>query len=289
MPIRPLDTGEFAFLHRLLAADAAPNLYLLHQLEKRSGSRAGSLDARLFGLQDNSGALSAVLYASPGGLATVWAPETDQAAELGRFLNGRRQLSLLVGPRQTCDTLWQAYGDPAGAKRYQQRLYHCQAPAEGPHIKGLRRARPADRAQLCDFASQMMLEDLGFDPALINREAHERSVGRRVDQGRTWVAGPVGDLHFKVDIGFSTRLGVMLGGTYVPPRTRACGVCTRAMRTLLAELLREHAQVVLHLNEWNEAAISCYQRAGFQRGAAMRLLLVRTLVPYRRPAAQEES
>jgi len=275
-------------LHRLLAADAAPNLYLLHQLEKRTGSHADSVDARFFGLRDAGGILSAALYASPRGLATVWAPEPDQAADLGRFLRDRQQLSLLVGPRQACDALWQAYGAPAGAHCHQQRLYRSQAPTEGPHIRGLRRARPADIAQLCGFASQMMMEDLGFDPALVNRQAHERAVRRRVAQGRTWVVGPVGDLHFKVDIGFSTRLGVMLGGTYVPPPARASGVCTRAMRALLAELLREHPQAVLHLNEWNEAAIRCYQRSGFQRGAAMRLLLARALLPYRRPAAQEE-
>jgi hypothetical protein len=83
-----------------------------------------------------------------------------------------------------------------------------------------------------------------------------------------------GRLVFKIDLGSTCSQGAMVGGTYVVPELRQRGLCGRAMRGVLEDLLQEHPCVTLHLNEANAPAVGCYERAGFQRDVAMRLMVL---------------
>lgn len=83
-----------------------------------------------------------------------------------------------------------------------------------------------------------------------------------------------GRLVFKIDLGSTCSQGAMVGGTYVVPELRQRGLCGRAMRGVVQELLQQHPCVTLHLNESNAPAVGCYERAGFQQDVAMRLMVL---------------
>ena len=100
------------------------------------------------------------------------------------------------------------------------------------------------------------------------------SVQRRIREGRTWVVEHDGRLVFKIDLGSTCSQGAMVGGTYVVPELRQRGLCGRAMRGVVQELLQQHPCVTLHLNESNAPAVGCYERAGFQQDVAMRLMVL---------------
>jgi predicted GNAT family acetyltransferase len=184
-------------------------------------------------------------------------------------------VQLLIGPRQATDALWDGYGRTGQVRtRFDQRLYVCQAVAPGPVAEGLRLARPEDTPVVARLASRMMLEDLGYDPAEVSPRAHLHAVGRRIQEGRTWVVERHGELVFKIDLGSTCSRGATIGGTYVVPTMRGQGLCGRAMRGVVGALLQRFPVVTLHLNEANAPAVACYATAGFTRDAPMRLMVI---------------
>ncbi|MFH1468932.1 MAG: GNAT family N-acetyltransferase [Pseudomonadota bacterium] len=282
MIVRPVLPVERPELRALLAQDPLVNLYLLSTLEQ--GSLAGDSPRGMFyGLweRDPLGSvtarseLAAVAYASPGGLVVPWAPWSEHAFSLGHYLSSRHVIQLLIGPRLATDALWDGYGRSGRVRtRFDQRLYVCREAAPGPIADGLRLAREEDIHVVGRFASRMMLEDLGYDPAQVSPKAHAQAVRRRIQEGRTWVVERHGELVFKIDLGSTSAEGATVGGTFVVPSLRGQGICGRAMRGVAKALLHSHPVVTLHLNEANAPAIGCYAAAGFVRDAAMRLMVI---------------
>ncbi len=285
MTIRPVLPSERFALLSLLMQDPVPNLFLLSLLEQAGqpgepsrGIFYGCWERAAAGRGD--GELAGIAYLSPSGLVVPWCPWVEHSTALGRHLASLHHLHLLIGPRAASDALWEGYGQRGGVRaRYEQRLYCCEQASPGPVPAGLRLAREADAPQVAHFASRMMLEDLGFDPAQLNPRSHASAILRRIREGRTWVVEQGGQLIFKIDLGCSTSEGAMLGGTYVVPRQRGRGIGQGAVRGVLRDLLLASPRVTLHLNEANAPAVRCYERAGFRRDAAFRLLLLERQQP----------
>jgi hypothetical protein len=278
-PIVPIERPE---LRALLSRDPLINLFLLSMLE-HDGLPGEGPRGMFYGLWERDplgGAperseLVATVYVSPGGLVVPWAPWSEHAFSLGRYLASRHVIQLLIGPRQAADGLWEGYGRSGHVRtRFDQRLYLCRQPTPGPIADGLRLAREEDTGVVGCFASRMMLEDLGYDPAQISPRAHAQAVRRRIQEGRTWVVERHGELIFKIDLGSTCSEGATVGGTYVVPALRGQGLCGRAMRGVTTALLHRHCVVALHLNEANTPAIGCYSAVGFVRDAAMRLMVI---------------
>jgi len=282
MIVRPILSEERPALQALLLQDPLPNLFLLSLIEHEAvmgesprGVFYGLWEQRLRSAGGTGGELAATVYVSPTGLVVPWCPWIEHATVLGRHLTQTHVFQLIIGPRATSDTLWQAAAQPAIMRtHYNQRLYVARRASPGPVMPGLRKAVPDDVTELAMFSSRMMLEDLGFDPAVHNPRGHMASVLRRIREGRTWVVEQNDRLLFKIDLGSACSQGAMVGGTYVLPELRQRGMCGRAMRGVVQDLLAEHACVTLHLNEANAPAVGCYERAGFQRDVAMRLMVL---------------
>ena len=287
MLVRPVLPIERPALRALLLQDPLPNLFLLSLIE-RDGRVGENPRGIFYGLwEDQPGRpghpareLAATVFVSPSGLVVPWCPWIEHASILGRHISQYHHYQMLIGPRLTTDTLWRASdGTEAVRTCYDQRLYVARCATQGPVLPGLRKATQEDTPDLTRFSSRMMLEDLGFDPAVTNPRGHMATVQRRVREGRTWVAEADGRLVFKIDLGSSCSEGAMVGGTYVIPELRQRGVCGRAMRGVLRDLLQRHPCVTLHLNEANNPAVGCYQRAGFRRDVAMRLMVLEPPMP----------
>jgi RimJ/RimL family protein N-acetyltransferase len=282
MLVRPvLPTERFA-LQALLLQDPLPNLFLLSLVEHEAlaGERSKGI---FYGLWEEDrhhpgeprNDLAATVYVSPTGLVVPFCPWSEHAAVLGRHVDQHHSPQLIIGPRLASDLFWDATDKLATVRtRYDQRLYVAHRASAGPVAEGLRLATLDDAADLSRFSSRMMLEDLGFDPAITNPRAHTASVLRRIHEGRSWVVEQHGRLVFKIDLGSACSEGALVGGTYVVPDRRGEGLCARAMRGVLAALLQTHPCVTLHLNEANAPAVGCYERAGFERDVAMRLMVL---------------
>ncbi len=282
MLVRPVLPIERSSLRALLLQDPLPNLFLISLLEAR-GIAGESPRGVFYGLWEEQRhrpgqprrELAATVYVSPTGLVVPFCPWVEHATVLGRHIGQQHSFQLLIGPRLASDAVWAAAEQRGLVRtRYDQRLYVARKPTPGPVVHGLRKADDDDLVELSRFASRMMLEDLGFDPAVTNPRGHMAAVVRRVREGRSWVVEHDDRLVFKIDLGSTCSEGAMVGGTYVVPELRGKGVCGQAMRGVLRELLERHACVTLHLNEANAAAVGCYERAGFQRDIAMRLMVI---------------
>ena len=268
MEARPLTDADRRGIRDLLAADPVVNLHLLAHLD-----RPGPIQD-LFGALGPDGSLQGVALATPSGFSVPWAPDPEAARTLGAFLRDRRAVSFLVGPREACDALWEALASPQPPRRrWDQRLWVCHAPSDGPMPEGFRRARPEEAEAVASRNVAMMLEDLGYDPSIVDPDGHARVIRNRIREGRTWVVEVEGAIRFQIDVGTAGPHGALVGGTWVDPAWRGRGLCAQGMRALAHELLRHHPVVALHLHEDNAPAAGCYRRAGFRPGAAFRILM----------------
>lgn len=263
-------------LRRALEEDVDSNLFALGMLQ--TWGLAEREGARWWGVGD-ARRLRAVAWAGrpvpdPGpaeaaGLVVPWG-DPDGCTLLGRAIADGGQPAMVIGPRAASDALWHGLGAPPPRIWFDQRLYVCARPSEGPAL-AVRVARPDELAVISDMAGRMMAEDLGEDPRARDPAGHERLVQARLLAGRVLVSEDDGELVFKLDIGTRTDAGAQVGGTWVPPHRRGGGLATAGMRAATRLLLKQVPRVTLHVNEANVAAVRAYERAGYTAAAAFRL------------------
>lgn len=250
----------------LLEQEPVSNLFLLGFLEAHPISRSC-----WYGIGDPLRAVALVL---PGRLAVPYAPDPEDAARLGLHLRRQHNPSLLVGPRVTCDALWRRWAPGASPRRYyDQRLYVLDTAPPGPDPAGFRRATVDDVRLIVPQAAAMEFEDLGVDPQRENPLGHASAVLDRLQGGRTWVIAEREAIVFQINVGTLHRLGCQVGGTYVPPERRGEGLATGGLAATGRRLLVHHPRVTLHVNEANEPAVRVYEKVGFRRDAALRLVV----------------
>jgi ribosomal protein S18 acetylase RimI-like enzyme len=273
------DRGDVeALLHR----DVEANLFLLGVLA--SGGGAGLPPGSWWGYgpprtsptERRHGGLSAMVFVASSALASgrnlaVPAGDPDGCEAIGKALGAYGPIRMVVGPREASDALWQGLGDPRARIRYEQRLYVCTRVTDGPELE-IRTATLGEADALADMAGQMMLEDLGEDPRVYDREGHRRLVAERIRAGRTMVGVDGDRVVFKVDVGTRFDRGCQVGGTFVPPDLRGRGLATRGMRAVCRRLVAAVPMVTLHVNEANAPAVRCYEAVGFRRSAPFRLM-----------------
>jgi hypothetical protein len=255
---------------RLLEQDRVTNLFLrsfvgTHPVDRAWWYGVGAV---------RGGPLRAVALVLPARLAVPWAPDPADADLLGAHLHRQHAPSLLVGPREAGDRLWARWAPGVTPRRrYDQRLYVLNAPPPGDDPPGFRLGTVEDTDQVVRNAAEMEREDLGTDPLAEGRAAHEAAVVDRLRTGRTWVVERGGRILFQVNVGTRHAHGCQLGGTYVPPDVRGKGLATAGVAATCRALLRGAPRVTLHVNEANTPAVRAYERAGFERSVAYRLIV----------------
>ena len=265
--ITPLGKTHTDSLQRLLSTDTTVNLFLLGFLQTH-GLEGGSWVGHL------GPSLDACTLILPGRLVVPYAPEPNNAFRIGAHLRGRYRPSMLVGPRAASDALWQAWtlGEVEPRRHYNQQLYSVSTPPIGANVPGFRRARAKDWRVIAQYSAEMQVEDLGQDPRDEEAGLHERVVKDRISRGITWIIERHGEILFQVNVGTSNEHGCQIGGTYVPPHARGRGLATEGVRAMVRELLQDHSQVTLHVNEVNTPAVRTYERVGFKPICPFRLI-----------------
>ncbi|TVQ91042.1 MAG: GNAT family N-acetyltransferase [Deltaproteobacteria bacterium] len=263
---RASQTLEHA-IEELLDRDPIQNLFLLGVLASQP------IESTYWYLVMDQEVAIGVALIFPRTLAVPFTLSDEAALALGDLLREQHRPCMMVGPRSACDLVWRNWApDLEPLRRIDQRLYVCREIRGEAHPEAIRRARPEEWPTLAEYARSMELEDLGRDPCSVDPELHARVVKERIGAGKTWVLDHAGEIGFTVNVGTQTATGCQVGGTYVPPHLRGRGLATLGMRALTRRLLREHSLVTLHVNEQNRPAVRCYERAGYLRGAAFRIL-----------------
>ena len=271
--IRILATHDLDALRELLAHDPVCNLFLLGWLSSTPLTRApwyGYFQAdRLVG----------VTLVVDGRLAVPFALDPADARPIGFQLRiDRLAPGMVVGPRETCDILWEAWWPRSNPRlRYDQRLYILDRCPPEPMVAGFRLANSADQPRLLVPSARMEEEDLGRNPMILDPVQHDTLVRDRIRAKRTWVIERDGELVFHINVGTQLAHACQVGGTYVPPAARGLGLGAAGMRSLSRAILKGIApetsrMLTLHVNEANLPAVRAYERAGFARSTAFRLL-----------------
>lgn len=264
-------------VEELLGRDPLVNLFLLGFLAVHPIDRVW-----WYGVVDGDAVTGAVLVL-PDRLCVPYLPEPGHGARLGRHLASLHRPCMTVGPRDQVDAMWETWaGGRITPKRFHsQRLYQLsEAPAGDPE-PGFRKARYDDWRPVAVGSARMELEDLGHDPYRADPALHEQVVQERVKSGRTYVIEQRGEIVFQINVGTVTAWGYQIGGTWVPPQHRGRGWATKGVHALCQRLLTSTAPsrpargvITLHVHEENIPAVRTYERVGFQRGAAYRLITV---------------
>lgn len=261
-PVRRLRAPDEPALSALLSHRPVEDLFLRSVLRRRPVG-----EVSWYGL---GAPLSAAVLVIPHRLAVPSAQDPADAAALGAHLRQHHAPTLLVGPRAACDALWATWAPGAPVlRRHDQRLFVLREVPPGEPPPGLRRARTEERDLVADAAARMELEDLGRDPS--GDPTHREAAAERIRDGRTFVVVRDGELRYAINVGVVHPDGCQLGGTWVPPEHRGRGLATAATAAVCRHL--RAPLVTLHANEANAAAVRVYEKIGFQRDAAFRLVV----------------
>jgi len=262
-----LGLGDEPSLAALLAGDEVAHLFLIGFLSSHPIDRAW-----WYGVLEGSRVRAAVLVL-PDRLAVPCAPDPDDASVLGAHIASRHRPCLVVGPRAASDHLFERWSPGRGPRRiHDQRLYRLESIEDRPDPAGFRLAVWDDRAVVATQSAAMEREDLGTD-RLGEPDAHDQIVQDRIQGGRTWVIEREDRIVFQVNVGTTHAVGCQIGGTWVPPEHRGHGLATAGIAATCRRLLTTHRRVTLHVNEVNHAAVRVYEKVGFVRDAAFRLLI----------------
>ncbi|MEQ1501111.1 MAG: GNAT family N-acetyltransferase [Myxococcota bacterium] len=252
----------------LLARDPVVNLFLVgflavHPVDRSWWYAVGDPEAP-----------RAVALVLPGRLVVPYAPDRADAVQLGIHLAEQHTPSMIVGPREASDAIWSRWTrDRTPRRRYEQRLYVLRTAPSGDDPPGFRTAELAEWAVIARNAARMEIEDIGVDPTQDNPKLHEVVVQERVRAGRTFVIDDAGTLVFQVNAGTVHPSGAQIGGTWVLPTHRGRGIAQAGVAATCRRVLADHPMVTLHVNEANLPAVRVYERVGFDRDAAFRLIV----------------
>jgi len=267
--IRRLTSDDEHAVAALLQSDPMVNLFLLGFLAAHQLDRAWWYGA----FRDD--ALHGVVMVLPNRLAVPWSPHSEDAKALGTHLYRLHPPCMLVGPRAACDGLWSTWAPGVRPhRRYNQRLYELKRAPDVGIVQGFRRATLADSETVARYAADMEQEDLGTQRAMEDPTLHQRVVEERIKAGRTWIIERGAEIVFQINVGTSTSWGCQIGGTFVPKERRGKGYATVGVAALMDRLLARESLVTLHVNEDNRPAVRVYEKVGFARAAAYRLITV---------------
>ncbi|MGH7639608.1 MAG: GNAT family N-acetyltransferase [Candidatus Dormibacteria bacterium] len=254
-----------------------------HPLETvflRSEIRQGALrHGALIGVESTSGkGLGGVVMRGP--LVVPWAPRAVELDALGRALRPHLPwIQLMVGPKEQVARLQAQLGDrlpPVRSLRADQPHYAVDlatvAPAPDP-APPLRQARVAELEPLVRAGAAMHLEEVGFDPLLVDPVGYRERILGLIRRGWVHVWMEEGRVAFKAECSSVTPEAVQVQGVWTDPALRRQGRATRAMASLCHRLLRDTQWVTLFVNDFNDTAIRLYERTGFQRIGSMRTVL----------------
>lgn len=214
-----------------------------------------------------SGRLRSAMYSGANLIPIETTPRARQAFVEHARRVGRR-CSSIVGPADEVLDLWRLLAPlwgPAREVRPRQHVMATTAPPAGPAHPGLRQLRVDELDLLMPAAIAMFTEEVGVSPvANGGGPAYRARLADLVRAGHALGVVVDGQLIFKAEIGSATSQVCQVQGVWVDPRARGQGLGVAGMAGVIAYAQAHVAPVVsLYVNDYNLAAVSTYERAGF--------------------------
>ena len=255
----------------LAAGHGAPGVYVSNALlDDEDGG------GELHGLVDAEGALRAVAWFGIRGNLVALGDASD-ATEV--WAAGLMQVTspwrIALAPETLIAALAKRDPRPPIVRRTQVH-YGCkrgELAEPGSSAARVRLAVRADVDALCEAALDLNESDLHVPRERVHRAWLEKSVRRRMREGRTYVLGPIGRPNCKLDVGSRGRAGAVLEGVFTLPSERRKGLATALVLGVAELLLRDLDLVCLHVDAANAAARAAYERAGMRSAGECGLLL----------------
>lgn len=268
------DSGEWRSILELVDTDPIVNCFVASRLERFRSDNVAPTSWRVGGeiwVRDRGDGIDALCYAGAN-LVPIGAESAipDFVAYAKR--RGRR-CSSIVGPAHLVLPLWSglesAWG-PAREVRSNQPLMTTSTPPEVPADPHVHPLEPADLDLLLPAAIAMFTEELGISPLGHDGGLSYRSrVAELLNAGRAF--GRVDDIDgrkrvtFKADIGALTTDVSQIQGVWVDPDFRGEGRGIAGMAATVRLALLKAPTVSLYVNDYNHAAVHCYEKVGFSR------------------------
>ena len=264
-------------LDHLLDQDRWGSLYLRSLLHEFGVSPTAHAEHGRFLGGQRGERLTAALFSGNSRNLSSLGDVADLAPLLERAFQGHPSPRLFVGPAEHARSVREAFARH-GALPFldREQLYYVLTPealAPGDSVS-IRPARD-DEVECVTLAQAAMTEeDLCVSRSHIDVGRLREISARRIAAGKVWVVMEGSALLFKAEESARTGDGLLIGGVFTEPAHRGRGLATRGIAAW-ARLLFENglAVIALHVNRDNLPAIRAYERVGFRRHSALRLML----------------
>jgi predicted GNAT family acetyltransferase len=231
------------------------------------GHGAAALDEIVLN-RDYRGRVTGLAYF---GAQLVLAADDDAAIDaIAVETRKHRALRSFVGPQDAVAGLWErvrSWHVAPAIVRAAQPLYMLTPEAlidVQPDVQA-RHAREDEAELVAEQSGEMILGELGYDPRRGGR-AYVAGVRRAIAAGLWWVwTDPEGQLRFQCNVGPRTRATAQIQGVWTPPRERGHGYATLGLAAIARRLFATETTISLYVNDFNDAAITLYERLGFTR------------------------
>lgn len=199
------------------------------------------------------------------------------AAAFARRAAGHRGERMIVGPRATVAAYWKIVRARHAMPRLirdRQFVMKLDRSTLRPYDNAVS-ARPAridDWPVVADNSAAMIAGELEYDPRRSSPE-FTANVRTMIERRLWWVGEYYGRLVFFCNVGPWSPATAQLQGIWTPPDMRGRGLATSALGAVCDKLLALSPTLSLYVNDFNSAAISLYERVGFETVAEFQTIL----------------
>lgn len=268
------DAGQWQAALAVVDADPIANCFVASRLEKFRDSQYAPEPWRLGGeiwVHLSHGEIDALCY-SGANLVPVGVENDVVAHDFGQFGASRsRRCSSIVGPAQAVHSMWQvlepAWGAARAIRAHQPLMAIATAPLVSPDPR-VAPFEPVDLDRIFPAAVAMFTDEIGASPVESDGgRAYRSRLAELLATGRSFGIIENGQVIFKAEIGALTDQVSQIQGVWVEPSRRGHGLGTAGVAGVVALALAMAPVVTLYVNDFNVAAIRCYEKVGFtQRG-----------------------
>ncbi|WP_158595392.1 GNAT family N-acetyltransferase [Galactobacter caseinivorans] len=194
----------------------------------------------------------------------------DHGAAFGRaLLRQRRRFASIFGPSQAVRGIW------SELSQGRQRAFDIRAHqplltlSREPQMAGsdvVRRAVHSDFRQLLPACAAMFEEELGYSPLQHGEAQYRARVDWLIRSGFALLETDAGGrILFKAELGVVTAHATQIQGVWMNPQRRGLGLAASRMSDVARLALGVAPVVSLYVNDFNERALSTYERVGFEQ------------------------
>lgn len=262
VPLRPED---FDAAMRLCATNRVANVFVAARL-----AAAGPQAMQNVLAMGEGDRLRSLCWTSAN-VVPIDIDESELDAYAWRLKRHRRRSSSVFGLAEQVLPLWRRlekhWGTPRSV-RVRQPLMALERADLSQDVPSDPRVRPAVLDELdlvVPAAAHMFTSEIGYPPFYGSDREYRRLVASLIRQRHAYVIVEGRRVIFKADVG-SLAFGVaQIQGVWVTPELRGHGLAAPAMRSVVEQVLTDHADTVsLYVNDFNTAALRTYQRVGFR-------------------------